>query len=314
MSVTLVIFLVAVVTAGAVFAVSLARGTSTDPVDAGNAEEAVVRELDRHPRLANFLRRRMDRRSAGGFVLTVGLLIVFGCALLIGVVFDMVDNQVGLAELDDSVAEWGARNATSATVEVVKVITELGSTLVVAVALATAGLVDYLRRRNAEVFAFLAAVGFGQLLLHNALKAIITRERPDVLQLVGTEGWSFPSGHSTAAAASWAAVALVLGRDRSNLWRTVLGAIAVLIAVAVAVSRALLGVHWVTDVVAGVALGWGWFLLCAVVFGGRAQRLGDPVSEHPRGLHDEPERAADPPWTMPSQPSTSSGERGAGPT
>ncbi len=54
---------------------------------------------------------------------------------------------------------------------------------------------------------------------------------------------------------------------------------AALIAIVVATSRALLGVHWVSDVVAGLALGWGWFLLVAVVFGGRTQRLGDPVSD-----------------------------------
>ena len=52
---------------------------------------------------------------------------------------------------------------------------------------------------------------------------------------------------------------------------------AALIAIIVATSRALLGVHWVSDVLGGLAFGWGWFLLVAVVFGGRAQRLGDPV-------------------------------------
>jgi undecaprenyl-diphosphatase len=36
-------------------------------------------------------------------------------------------------------------------------------------------------------------------------------------------------------------------------------------------------VHWLTDVIAGVALGWGWFLLSALAFGGRFQRLGDPA-------------------------------------
>ena len=55
--------------------------------------------------------------------------------------------------------------------------------------------------------------------------------------------------------------------------------IAVGLAVAVACSRVLLDLHWVSDVVAGLALGWGWFAICAVAFGGWLLRLGAPVEE-----------------------------------
>jgi undecaprenyl-diphosphatase len=127
------------------------------------------------------------------------------------------------------------------------------------------------------VLFFLAAVGIGEWLLNNGLKMIVDRDRPDVLRLVEVSGPSFPSGHSAAAAAGAAAVALVLGRDRSRRTRAVLAAGAALVAIAVATSRALLGVHWLTDVIAGVFVGWGWFLLVAVLFGGRVFRLGDPV-------------------------------------
>ena len=41
---------------------------------------------------------------------------------------------------------------------------------------------------------------------------------------------------------------------------------------AVAASRVLLDYHWLSDVVGGLALGWGWFALCAVIFGGRLLR------------------------------------------
>ena len=114
-------------------------------------------------------------------------------------------------------------------------------------------------------------------MLNNGLKMLVDRERPDVLRLVEVSGASFPSGHSAAAAAGAAAVALVVGRDRRRRTRAVLAAVAALVAIAVATSRALLGVHWLTDVVAGVFVGWGWFLLVAVLFGGRLFRLGDPV-------------------------------------
>lgn len=73
--------------------------------------------------------------------------------------------------------------------------------------------------------------------------------------------------------------------------RALLAAGAALTAVAVAASRALLGVHWLTDIVAGVAIGYGWFLICAVMFGGRAQRLGDPLTAQPQGISAHPEAA-----------------------
>ncbi len=44
---------------------------------------------------------------------------------------------------------------------------------------------------------------------------------------------------------------------------------AVALAAAVAASRVLLDLHWLSDVVGGLALGWAWFVLCAIAFGGR---------------------------------------------
>jgi undecaprenyl-diphosphatase len=45
----------------------------------------------------------------------------------------------------------------------------------------------------------------------------------------------------------------------------------------VATSRVLLDLHWVSDVVAGLALGWAWFAVCAIAFGGRLLRVRAPV-------------------------------------
>jgi undecaprenyl-diphosphatase len=123
------------------------------------------------------------------------------------------------------------------------------------------------------------------LILANVLKVVVSRSRPpDVQHLVVVHGYSFPSGHATAAASAWLAIALVFGRDRSKMVRALLAGAAALIAISVAASRALLGVPWLTDVVAGLALGWGWFMIVAIIFGGRAQRLGDPVADRPVGV------------------------------
>ena len=54
-------------------------------------------------------------------------------------------------------------------------------------------------------------------------------------------------------------------------------AVAVGMAVAVATSRVMLGVHWLSDAIAGLAFGWAWFGACAIAFGGRLLRFGAPV-------------------------------------
>ena len=50
----------------------------------------------------------------------------------------------------------------------------------------------------------------------------------------------------------------------------------------------LLDVHWLSDVVAGLALGWAWFAVCAIAFGGRLLRFGATAE----ALEREPERPA----------------------
>ena len=277
MKLSLIVLASALIAALTAFALSVSRRIELDLIDPSVEERALVRTFWRHPRFRRFLRERFNRKSAGGFLLTVGFLLVFAVSLVLGALLDMIDSNEGLARLDKSVAEWGSRNASSETVDVLKWVTHLGSTMVVFVALVVVGIYDYLRHRNRDVLLFLAAVGLGEWMLNNGLKMIVSRERPDIFRLVSASGASFPSGHSAAAAAGVAAIALVLGRDRRRRTRAVLAASAALVAVAVATSRALLGVHWLTDVIAGVAVGWGWFLLVAVLFGGRLQRLGDPV-------------------------------------
>jgi undecaprenyl-diphosphatase len=268
-----------VAAAVAAFVASASKKVEVDPVDPTVAEHAVERTIRRHPRVRRFLEQRLDRESAGGFLLTAGFTIVFATSLALGALFALADRNGAIRAMDRRVSEWGSANADSRAVDIVELVTHLGSSRVVFVAIVVAAVADYTRRRNHEVFMFMAAVQLGELLLNNLLKVTVRRERPAVLQLIDADGFAFPSGHAAAAAAGWSAVALVLGRDRPRIVRAALAGAAALIAVTVATSRALLGVHWVSDVVAGLVLGWSWFFLVAIVFGGRAQRLGDPVAE-----------------------------------
>jgi undecaprenyl-diphosphatase len=105
------------------------------------------------------------------------------------------------------------------------------------------------------------------------VKELVGRLRPTLNPAAATLGPSFPSGHSATAAAFYAAAALIIGRSlsRRSIRQFVIPA-AVAIAVAVAASRVLLDLHWLSDVIGGLALGWAWFALCAVIFGGQLLR------------------------------------------
>jgi membrane-associated phospholipid phosphatase len=101
--------------------------------------------------------------------------------------------------------------------------------------------------------------------------------RPTLNPLAATLGPSFPSGHSATSAAFYAGVALLVARRRARIWRSILAGVAVAVAVGVAASRVLLDVHWLSDVIAGTMLGWGWFAICCIAFGGRLLRFGAPA-------------------------------------
>ena len=241
----------------------------------GPAEHA-AEELFR-ARAARFLRRRLDPEAATGLALTVALALIFAAAAGFGLVADMVTSRTGLYRLDASAAAWGAEHATPTSTWVLGLVTWLGGTVTVLSVTAALGALEWVERRRLTVLAFMVTVVVGQNLIANLVKVLVDRERPPVPHLAPSSGFSFPSGHTAAAAATWAAVALVLGRGRPLWVKAWLGAGAALLTVVVAATRVLLGVHWLTDVIGGAALGFGWFVVCSVAFGGALLHFGAPA-------------------------------------
>lgn len=275
MKTSLVILAVGATAAVIAIALSISRRT-VDPIDAGPEKRKLIRAVSRHPGLAAFVKKRLDRTSAGGLLLTIGFVGVFLAALWVGAVFDMIDNGSGFARLDSLVADYGARNADAAAFDVYALFTRVGGTPFVALVTIVVGVWGWWHYKNPHVAVFLASVSIGQALLNNGLKMIVERERPGLAQLAPWAGSSFPSGHAAAAAATFAAVAFILTLERDRRAKAVAGGAAAFMAFGVAATRALLGVHWVTDVITGMAVGFGWFLICAVAFGGRIMRFGQP--------------------------------------
>ncbi len=225
-------------------------------------------------RWGRFVARRLDRASGTGLAVTIGLTAIFGAALVAGVLLDAIDADGIFAEWDEAIAEFGASERMQGRSDLLLLVTELGGTVVAVAAAVVAAAFAWWRHRKPAILWFMASVVIGQSLLNNGLKWLVMRERPDVLQLAPWAGSSFPSGHSAAAAAIWAAIAVVLSIGSPSWLRALYAAGAVFIAVSVGATRALLGVHWLTDVLAGLAVGWGWFIVCYLGFGRRLRGSG----------------------------------------
>jgi len=295
-------------TAGAVLGVALLAAlivgwwsrarTAADPIDPSGEQRWLIGWMLRHPRVGGAA-QWIDRNVVGGLALFVLLAVLVIAALAVGLLLDSVNSGSGLARWDRAVADWGSRNATLRSTRWLELVTDLGGTAYLVVTFVALGVYDYVRRRNVHVLLFLVAVLGGVVIVNNALKLLVDRERPDVDHLVGAAGSSFPSGHSSAAAAAWCAVALVVSRSWPRRWRAVAAAAAALVACAVAASRALLGVHWLTDIVAGLIVGWAWFTVCALAFGGRIFRLGAPAEVAADELDERSETARATAGTVP---------------
>jgi undecaprenyl-diphosphatase len=95
------------------------------------------------------------------------------------------------------------------------------------------------------------------------IKAVVDRPRPGG-GLVGASGSSFPSGHAAYSTFYvWLAVTIVMRLRPAMARGAAVVAAGIALTALVGLSRVYLGVHYLSDVSAGWALGLAAFSLCA---------------------------------------------------
>ena len=199
----------------------------------------------------------------------IGVLAIVAAAFY--VFFQIADeiNEDEIADLDRRLL-LAFRNPLDATdplgppwvEETITEITSLGGypILIVLIA-AVVGYLVVVRKYGPALYVLLS-VGVGTA-LSQLLRSVYDRSRPDLVDhLVTTHTASFPSGHATMSTVVYLTLAALLVRivEQMRVRLYVLG-VAVLLSVAVGLSRIYLGVHWPSDVAAGWALGVAWACL-----------------------------------------------------
>ncbi len=167
-------------------------------------------------------------------------------ALAVGAIFSVLP-------WDEPITRWVVEQRTPWLNAVVRKVSFLGSTPVVLGVAAGAALAA--AKRCPRLALAIVVIALCRPLTEFALKELISRPRPAGDRMVDGVGYSFPSGHPLASAASWGLLPLVAAlytRRRALWWGITIAAWTLVILIAM--SRVWLAVHWTSDVIAAVAL------------------------------------------------------------
>jgi undecaprenyl-diphosphatase len=164
-------------------------------------------------------------------------------------------------------------------------LTTLGGTTNLALFVLIAIVFLLLHRRVASALLVLTAV-LGGSAVSELIKNIFGRDRPPLIyRAVETSNASFPSGHAMLSTITYltlgAMLAQVMPERRQKVF---VFTTAVLLALIIGASRVFLGVHWLTDVLAGWSLGAAWAMVCWLAAWSIRRFLAQhrtPVSEPP---------------------------------
>lgn len=206
--------------------------------------------------------------ALAGVLVTAALLWAFAS------IADAVADKGRVAGADLALTQWIQLHDTEWGEKLFAFVSLLGSSVLVAIiAIASA---FYASRRDwlrAGALALGSATGAG---LNMLLKHLFHRGRPEfATEFITHASWSFPSGHAMDSIVGYGILlAVLLERVSTPARRRALVAAITLLIVAIGVSRVYLGVHYLTDVVAGWLAGGAWLFVCITAFHFAERRRG----------------------------------------
>ncbi len=190
------------------------------------------------------------------FVLFFNLLGLYG---FFKTIQDTLQDHAFMAELDVWINEFLFSNLSSFGISFMKILTDIFSPTFLI--LATLLLITYFIYNKKFQYAIISFLSIGGLGIGYFIKEIVARPRPEHALILETD-FSFPSGHAMAATIFFTLIIYFFARNIKNIvWRETFIAVSVVLVLLTAFSRLYLGVHWLSDVFAGVSFGLFWTTL-----------------------------------------------------
>ena len=232
---------------------------------------------------------RLGRWSLANLALVltvgIGLGLVWGLTEVAAEVYENVVDQDGISVIDQPVLDWSVGMRTPESSRLVTDFTDLGGTVGMPLIAVLAGVGLAIAWHRWTPLVLMAIASAGSLAMTSTGKDTAGRARPPQA-LAGPpfeSSASFPSGHTLNATVVLGLTAyLLVIWIRKRRWRAVVIVVLGLLIVAMGLSRVYLGHHWLTDVIAGWAIGLGW--LASVITGHRVRIT--LARRHPTGSPD----------------------------
>jgi undecaprenyl-diphosphatase len=172
-----------------------------------------------------------------------------------------------LHAVDRDVHDWAVHTRTPGSTAFLTILTIIGTPAGLGVLVTIAAVLLGLRKRWRWA-AYLGVTCVIGGLLNLQLKGFFARARPDLAEaLRDAHGYSFPSGHAMGSTIVFGAFGYLAFRILRR-WRHRAAATAFCCSmiVAISASRIYLGVHWISDVAAGIAAGLIWLAAATVAY------------------------------------------------
>ena len=218
----------------------------------------------RHPAIEPLAAALLDPEhpEARGMTVLTGLLVLASWALVIIPEHQTADSLLG--NLDLYLFHWLQGLRSPLGDQLMIVVTEIGDGWVLYSFTALLSLWLLARGRWRAALHWLITVACVGLLTE-ALKLYTAVERPPVMH-AAEMSYAFPSAHASLSVAVFGFMAVIVARELRSNWHWVPYSMAVFLVVAIGFSRLYLGVHWLSDVLAGWSLGLAWVALMGIAY------------------------------------------------